>query len=157
MDNYVCSFYERLKINLRNDIALCKVSIRSNMSLTFTLTGKSSTLAVSYFPAIDLSDGDYELGLTDFETYYTIPNVNSSNNKFYFDKDDREIVIPEGSYELHDISKYLKHAILREYSRPNDVVKKKMLHKDVEEDEDSKNPLMIRANNNTMKSEIRCA
>ena len=73
------------------------------MSLTFTLTGKSSILAVSYFPALDLSDGDYELGLTDFETYYTIPNVNSSNNKFYFDKDDREIVIPKGSYELHDI------------------------------------------------------
>jgi len=64
------------------------------MSFTFTLTGKSSFLAVSYFPAVDLSDGDYELGLTDFETYYTTPNVNSSNNKFYFDKDDEEIVIP---------------------------------------------------------------
>jgi len=72
------------------------------MSLTFTLTGKSSILAVSYFPAVDLSDDDYELGLTDFETY-TIPNVNSSNNKFYFDKDDKEIVIPVGSYELHKI------------------------------------------------------
>jgi len=34
----------------------------------------------------------------------TIPNVNSSNNKFYFDKDDKEIVISEGSYELHDIN-----------------------------------------------------
>jgi len=64
------------------------------MSLTFTLTGKSSILAVSYFPAVDLSDGGYKLGLTDFETYYTIPNVNSSNNKFNFDKDDKEIVIP---------------------------------------------------------------
>jgi len=34
------------------------------MSLTFTLTGKSSILAVNYFPAVDLSDGDYELGQT---------------------------------------------------------------------------------------------
>jgi len=66
------------------------------MSLTFTLTGKNSILAISYFPAVDLNDGDNELGLTDFETYYTIPNVNSSNNKFYFDKDDKEIVISEG-------------------------------------------------------------
>jgi len=33
-----------------------------------SLTGKSSDLAVSYFPAVDLDDG--ELGLTDFETYY---------------------------------------------------------------------------------------
>jgi len=89
------------------------------MSLTFILTGKSSILAVSYFPVIDLSDGDYELGLTDFETYYTIPNVNSLNNKFYFDKDDKKIVIPEELYELYDIDKYLKHAI------SNDVIKKR--------------------------------
>jgi len=60
--------------------------------------------------------------LTDFETYYTIRNVNSSNNKFYFDKDDKEVIIPEGSYELRDIEKYLKRAILR--SRSNDVAKK---------------------------------
>jgi len=78
------------------------------MSLTFTLMGKSSILAVSYFPAVDLSDGNYVSSLTDFETYYTIPNINSSNNKFYFDKDDKKIGIPEGSYELHDIDKYLK-------------------------------------------------
>jgi len=50
---------------------------------------------------VNLSNGDYELGLIDFETYYTIPNVNSSNNKFYFGKDDKEIVILERSYELH--------------------------------------------------------
>ncbi len=51
----------------------------------FTLIGKSSVtfLAVSYFPAIDLDYDDYELGLTDFETYYIlISNVNSTNNKF---------------------------------------------------------------------------
>ncbi|XP_071579967.1 uncharacterized protein [Temnothorax nylanderi] len=45
------------------------------MSITFTLTGKSSILAGHYFPAVDLSDGDYELGLTCFETYHTIPNT----------------------------------------------------------------------------------
>ncbi|RLU25216.1 hypothetical protein DMN91_003309 [Ooceraea biroi] len=44
------------------------------MSLTLTLTGRSSILAANYFPAIDLSDGDYELGLVVFETYHTIPN-----------------------------------------------------------------------------------
>jgi len=59
------------------------------------LTGKSSVLMVNYSPAIDLSDDDYELGLMNFETYYTIPNVNASNNKFYFGKDDIEITIPE--------------------------------------------------------------
>lgn len=128
-------------------------SIHSNMSLTFTLTGKSSVIAVSYFPAVDLSDGDYELGLTDFETYYTIPNVNLSNNKFYFDKDDKEIAIPEGSYELRDINLYLKHAI----SRSSEVVRYKALRKDFGEDEENDYPLIIRANNNTMKCEIKCA
>jgi len=54
---------------------------------------------MNYFSAV-LSDHDYELDLTSFEIYYTILNVNSSNNKFYFDKDDKEIVIPEGLYEL---------------------------------------------------------
>jgi hypothetical protein len=125
------------------------------MSLTFTVTGKSSVIAVSYFPAVDLSDGDYELGLTDFETYYTIPNVNSSNNKFYYDKDDKEIVIPEGSYELLDIDKHLKRAILQ--TRVNDGARKKMLRKETDEDEENEYPLVIRANNNTMKSEIKCA
>lgn len=119
-----------------------------NMSLTFTLSGKSNVLAVHYSPAIDLSDGDYELGLMDFETYHTIANVNASNNKFYFGKDNAEITIPEGSYELQDINKFLKRAIL---------------HKRGEHDE-AKNgeevgeyPIMLHANYNTMKSEIKCA
>jgi len=62
-----------------------------------------------------LNDGD-KLGLTDFETYYTILNVNLSNNKFYFDKDDKEIVIPEESYELFDIHKYLKPILTRTFN-----------------------------------------
>jgi len=40
------------------------------MSLTFTLTGKSNVLMACYFSVVDLSDGDYELGLMDFEIYY---------------------------------------------------------------------------------------
>ncbi|KYN38084.1 hypothetical protein ALC56_07543 [Trachymyrmex septentrionalis] len=59
------------------------------------------------------SDSDYEFDLAIFETYHTIPNVNKSNNKFYFAKDDAEITIPEGSYEVRDINEFLKRAILR--------------------------------------------
>ena len=47
-----------------------------------------------------------------------------------------------------DINKNLKPAILQ---FPNDVASKKMLRK-----EDEKYPLTIHANNNTMKSEIKC-
>jgi len=66
------------------------------MSLTLTVSGRSSVLAVDYFPPIDLSDGEYELGLTTFETYNTIPNVTSTNNKFYYGDNDEEITLPEG-------------------------------------------------------------
>jgi len=78
------------------------------MSLILTLIEKS-VLFTTYFPAIDLSVDDYELGLMNFETYNTIPNVNASNNKFYFDEDNVEIIL-EGSYELRTINKFLKHA-----------------------------------------------
>jgi len=54
------------------------------MSLMLMLSEKSIVFATNYFPAIDLNDGDYELGLPIFETYHMIPNVNESNNKFYF-------------------------------------------------------------------------
>jgi len=59
-----------------------------------------------------LSDGDYELGLAIFEINYTIPNVNESNNKFYFIKD-AEITILEGSF--------LKRAILQKTSMPRRI------------------------------------
>ena len=73
------------------------------MSLTLALSGKSTVLAANYFPAIDLSDGDYELSLAIFDTYHTIPNV-KSNNKFYFAKNYTEITIPKDSYEVRDLN-----------------------------------------------------
>ena len=39
------------------------------MSLIFTLAGKSNILVVNYFLVVDLYDGDYELGLTDFDEH----------------------------------------------------------------------------------------
>ena len=118
------------------------------MSMTFTLTGKSSVLAVNYFPAVDLSDDEYELGLTNFETYHTISKVNSSN-KFYFGKDDAEITIPEGSYELQAIHEFLTREISRK--RPRHAVR------DGDDYEDGEYPIVLRANYNTMRSEIKCA
>ena len=111
------------------------------MSLTFPLTGKNSVFAVSYFPAVDLGDGDYGLGLTDFKIYYTLGNVNSTNKKFYYGNE--EIVIPEESYELRDIKQYLKREILRSHNAKGK--------------EDEEFLLVIRANNNTMRNEIKCA
>ena len=124
---------------LRTDIALFNSVLVWNMSLMFTLTGKSSVLVVSYFPAIDLSDGDYEFDLTDFETYYILASINSTNNKFYYAK---QIGIPEGSN--CDIEWYLnvKFYVLM-------IWKARRIK--------SSGVLIIHANNNTMRNEIKCA
>ena len=111
------------------------------MSLTLTLSGKSNILTAEFFPPIDLSNGEYELGLTTFETYNTIPNVTSANNKFYYGEKDEEITIPEGSYEINAIAAYLKRAMLQK------------LGKNDEKDD----VLSIYQNNNTMRTEIECA
>jgi len=73
--------------------------------------------------------------------YYTLANINSTNNKFYYNHE--EIIIPEESYELCDIELYQKRKILHFH--------------DVKGKEDKEFPLMIRANNNTMRSKIKCA
>ena len=142
------------------------------MSLSLTLSGRSSVLTVNYFPPLDLSDDAYELGLANFETYNTIPNVNSTNNKFYFDVNDETVTIPEGSYELRDIDKYLRAAIRRKRLRTNTPKKngddndEYVFYRDDDDehhdDDDSaekqhERSLSIRGNYNTMKSEIKCA
>jgi len=53
------------------------------------------------------------------------------NNKFYFDEDDKEIIILDGSYEIRDINEYLRRAILQ--SRPNNTAREKTLRKEDEE------------------------
>jgi len=88
-----------------------------------------------------------------FVIYNTISNVNASNNKFYFEND-VEITISEKSYKLQAINKFLKHAIPRK--RPQHTVhddkKRGILNDDVNEDF----PIALRANNNTMKNEMKC-
>jgi len=125
------------------------------MSLILTLTGKSNVHATT-FPAIDLSDDDYELDLMNFEIYNTISNVkkNASNNKFYFDENDVKITIPEGLYELQAINEFLKHAIPRK--RPQHTVHDHKKRGIVDDDVNEDFPIALRANNNTMKSEIKC-
>jgi hypothetical protein len=81
--------------------------------------------------------------------------VNFSKNKFYFDEDDTEITIPEGSYELQAINEFLKRAISRKRRSSDEKrvnVARVRANDDIEE-----YPIVIRANYNTMRSEIKCA
>lgn len=152
------------------------------MSMILTLSGRSSDLTATYFPPLDLGgsdDSDYELGLVNFETYNTIPNVTSTNNKFYFGETDEVIEIPVGSYELRAINAYLRAAIAlkRRVGTKDDATGDDSgyifnidEYEDDDNDESNDNDgdrvarnkrrerfITIRGNPNTMKSEIKCA
>lgn len=80
-------------------------SVIFNMSFTLSVTGCESILTTNYTPPLQLN-AEYECGLLYFSTFNSIPNVDHKNNKFYIG--DEVIEIPEGSYELEDISNFLE-------------------------------------------------
>lgn len=82
-------------------------SSSSYSSLTFTLTNNSSTLSYNFNPPIYLDEDssvEYEIGLANFDTFNSIPNVNQSNNILVWGAaDEFKTEIPVGSYELPDL------------------------------------------------------
>jgi hypothetical protein len=72
--------------------------------LFFVLTGRSSILSSDF----NASNEKCTLGLTNFEVYNPIPNIQDGCNKFYFGY--KELKIPTGRYQLQDINKYLQNA-----------------------------------------------
>lgn len=77
------------------------------MSLTLSLNGCEPSLSVDFLPPIELGDGEFECALIYLKTFNSIPNVDSSNNIFHYDNNEF-IKIPEGSYELDNIIRYLE-------------------------------------------------
>ena len=103
-----------------------------NDSFTFTFSTKGSILETQYFPPIELSpDKNYAIGLVEFLTFNSIPNIDVGHNKFHVG--DKELTIPTGSYEVEDIENYLQLAL------KNTGIK-----------------ISIKPNNNTLRSEIYC-
>ena len=52
-------------------------------SFLITLTGQGSRLEKTFEPEISVKPGcHYEIAFTSLETYYSIPNINESNNTF---------------------------------------------------------------------------
>lgn len=92
-----------------------------NVNMSFTLSGRSSILSSNFYPPIDLKENvEYELGLVSFMSYYSIPNIDETNNKFhYFDAGDKlqTITLPEGCYELTDIYNYIVNQIPKKESQ----------------------------------------
>lgn len=98
----------------------------------FCLNRKGSVLSCDVFPPHDLSDGSYVIGLVDLSTFNSIPNIeHDKNDKFYYGN--QIISFEEGSYEIENIENYIKTQLV------NGV------------------KLSLKANNNTLKSEIQCS
>lgn len=80
-------------------------------SRVFHLTSKKSEIICSIFPPLKVS-ADAVMGLTQFQTFNSIPNIDKTNNLFkYQDERTKEwtnITIDEGTYELQDIENFLK-------------------------------------------------
>lgn len=130
------------------------------MSHLFVLTGKSSILNCEIFPKIELeSKQEYVLGLINFESFNSIPNVEEGCNKFYYINDkgsEVSLTIPTGSYEISDLQKYLRNVLGDRRGDEEDSIDKEsslrnaptVVHKVL---------LTLKPNNNTLKSEIKCS
>lgn len=79
------------------------------MSIAISLSGDSSILTSNFNPPLYLdSDSEYVIGLTNFETFNTIPNIDGTNNKIYYGIQNNMIKIPTGSYELKDLEQIIQ-------------------------------------------------
>ena len=103
-------------------------------SLTVTVTGSdSANLVCNFFPPLELT-GEWYVGLLDFTTYNSIPNVNEGkNNKFPVHINDTwtDVRLPTGAYEIDDIERYLKKVL-------------------------GDKKISLRPNNSTLKCELTC-
>mgnify|MGYP006048008423 FL=1 len=134
---------ERIAINTEKIVE----NTRQKSSFYILLSEKSTHIKTKFRPLIQLdNDRKYEMALVNLETYFSFPNMDSSNHNFRYSPDNGatwvNINIPEGSYELVDINEYIQR-IMRENG-----------HYDSASDEYN---ITLEANNNTLKSVLNIA
>ena len=62
----------------------------------FIFSSRKSNFSVSFKTPINLhSDKKYEIALTNFETYYSFPTIDESNNKFVYSIKSKNDASPE--------------------------------------------------------------
>src|SRR5215470_3120489 len=86
------------------------------MSFYILISDKGSRIKTKFNPLIQLDNTKkYEMALVNLETYYSFPNIDSTNNNFRYSPDNGKtwfnIDIPEGSYEIADINEYIQRTM----------------------------------------------
>ena len=111
-------------------------------SLQIIVSNNKTRFRTRFNPPIQLDKNkQYEIALVNLETYYSFPNIDTSNNYFRYSPDDGdtwfEMCIPEGSYDIIDI---------------NDTIQHKMRQNGHYDPTNKEYYIAISANSNTLKS-----
>lgn len=111
-------------------------------SMQIVVSNNKSTFKTRFNPPIQLDKNKmYEIALVNLETYYSFPNITTTNNHFRYSADGgktwKDIFIPEGCYDITDI---------------NDTIQQKMRLNGHYDSTNDKYYITISANTNTLKS-----
>ena len=117
---------------------------KSKDSLQIIVSGNSTKFNTSFDSPIRLNpDSKYEIALVNLETWYSFPNLDSTNNVLRYSNDAgvtwHDVRIPEGSYELKDL---------------NDEIIQQMRMKKHYNELSNKPYISIVANVNTLRTEM---
>lgn len=123
------------------------------MSSLFILSGHSSELSSDFTPSIELDPNlEYTIGLISFDTYMTIPNIDSSGDTLYYGNN-QKLKIPTGQYEIDDINKFIRGKLGVEYTESEEYYNK-IINKGRSTHEDEKSFFNITPNTSTLKCNV---
>jgi len=82
-------------------------------SFQIVVSNNKTRFITQFNPHIQLKKNKrYEIALVNLETYYSFPNITHDNNNFSYSPDAGgiwyHIIIPEGSYDIEDINKFIQ-------------------------------------------------
>ena len=82
-------------------------------SFQITISNNKTDFITRFNPPLQLKKGkQYEMALLNLETYYSFPNIDSTNNNFKYSPDGGgnwfTVTVPKGSYEIRDIDAAIK-------------------------------------------------
>ena len=85
----------------------------SKRSFSIVVSDNKTRFKTWFMPPIQLDKKkDYEISLINLETYYSFPNIDTSNNCFTYSLGANapwfDIIIPEGSYHVEDINEFIQ-------------------------------------------------